>query len=119
MQILSVQNREDLFGLPARVSAHFPDLAPVEIESSHTLDIAAIRHLVTLVVETLSAAAVGNQHLGATQDSHSTKQSGNFLPFAIQIYLTIQTGRSSPALAWQIAVFSFSRSDSRCGRNSA
>ena len=48
-----VQSRRDLIGLLAQVTAHLPDLIPVEVDGRHTLDIAAVGHLVTLVIETI------------------------------------------------------------------
>lgn len=49
-----IQSGRGLIGLLAQISAHLPDLIAIEIDGGHTLDIAAVGDLISLVVEPIA-----------------------------------------------------------------
>ena len=50
----SIQSGRGLIGLLAQISAHLSNLIAIEIDGGHTLDIAAVGDLITLVVEPIA-----------------------------------------------------------------
>lgn len=85
-----IQSGRGLIGLLAQISAHLPDLIAIEIDGGHTLDIAAVGDLISLVVEPIADSPVRDQNLAIAQAGHVTEQSGNLLALPIEAHFTIQ-----------------------------
>lgn len=59
----ATQSGRGLIGLLAQISAHLSNLIAIEIDGGHTLDIAAVGDLITLVVEPIANSPVRDQNL--------------------------------------------------------
>ena len=87
-----IQSGRGLIGLLAQISAHLPDLIAIEIDGGHTLDIAAVGDLISLVVEPIANSPVRDQNLAIAQAGHVTEQSGDLLALPVEAHFAIQAG---------------------------